>query len=193
MRALVGAVTLLVIAGSAPAASAEGAGGVLRDTWLTSKTKARLIGDSRVKATSITVETKNRIVTLRGKVRTPEERVAAEEIARGTDGVQAVSNALQVVPESQREAVDARDKEIEKEVKARLAKAVLLRGARISVRSDAGVVTLMGTVGDTRAKGGAATLAKAVPGVKAVRNELEASVTTTARPATRAKAARPAR
>ncbi len=193
MRALVGAVTLLVVAGSAPAATAEGAGSVLRDTWLTSKTKARLIGDSRVKATSITVETRDRIVTLRGKVRTPQERVAAEEIARSTDGVRDVANALQVVPESQRDAVDARDREIETAVKERLAKAVLLRGAKISVRADAGVVTLMGTVGDTRARGGAAALARAVPGVKAVRNELEASVTTTARPAPAPKAARPAR
>ena len=42
----------------------------VKDTWLTSKTKARLFADKRVKATAVTVDTDDRVVTLRGKVRT---------------------------------------------------------------------------------------------------------------------------
>ena len=53
----------------------------VKDTWLTSKTKARLFADKRVKATAVTVDTDDRVVTLRGKVRTAEEKLAAESEA----------------------------------------------------------------------------------------------------------------
>lgn len=146
----------------------------VKDTWLTSKTKARLFADKRVKATAVTVDTDDRVVTLRGKVRTAEERVAAEQVARGTDGVRGVNNVLQVVPEGQRRLVDARDGDIKQSVKNRLEIDTLLRDADISVRSDAGMVTLKGSVHDSRARNRAAEVARGVSGVKSVRNELKA-------------------
>src|SRR5256884_9051665 len=96
---------------------------------LTSKTKARLFADKRVKATAVTVETDERIVTMRGKVRTVEEKLAAEQIARGTDGVRGVNNVLQVVPEGQWRLVDARDGDIKQSVKNRLETDAMLRDA----------------------------------------------------------------
>ncbi len=146
----------------------------VKDTWLTSKTKARLFADKRVKATAVTVDTDGAVVTLRGKVRTADERVAAEQIARGTDGVRGVNNVLQVVPEGQRRLVDARDGDLKQSVKNRLESDAMLKEADISVRSDAGVVTLRGTVLDARARNRAAELARGVSGVKSVRNELKA-------------------
>ena len=46
---------------------------------------------------------------LRGKVATDAEKKAAEEIARGIEGVQAVRNELQVVPGSAKKVVEAKD------------------------------------------------------------------------------------
>ena len=149
----------------------------VKDTWLTSKTKARLFADKRVKATAVTVDTDDRVVTLRGKVRTAEEKLAAEQIARGTDGVRGVNNVLQVVSEGQRRLVDARDGDIKQSVKNRLEADAMLKEADISVRSDAGVVTLKGNVPDTRARTRAADLTRGVSGVKSVRNELKAKDT----------------
>ena len=149
-----------------------GAGQVMKDSWLTTKTKMALVKDKRVKARRITVETQGSVVTLRGKVATVSERVAAEEVAKGVAGVKSVSNALQVVPEVQRKSVDAKDDELEKTVKGRLEKDDRLKEAGIEVRSDNSVVTLMGKVADPKIKTRAADVTRGVPGVKAVRNEL---------------------
>lgn len=157
---------------SGNAHSSGGVGTTMKDSWLTTKTKSRLFADRRVKATAVEVDTENAVVTLRGKVRTAEERKAAEDIARSTAGVKAVANALQIVPRAQRKAVDARDGEIKRAVALKLEGVDGLKEG-ISVRSDAAVVTLLGTVADSRAQKRATDLVKSVQGVKSVRNELK--------------------
>jgi hyperosmotically inducible periplasmic protein len=154
-----------------PAAPAE-AGNALKDSWLTTKTKFALVTDGRVKARHIAVETRAGVITLRGKVASAAERIAAQAIAGGIDGVRAVSNALQVVPDVQRKSVDSTDSGIQKAVRARLASDEGLKDADIKVRSDNSVVTLMGRVPDAQTKTRAAEDARGVPGVRAVRNEL---------------------
>jgi hyperosmotically inducible protein len=155
-------------------------GRAIKDSWITSKTKAKLIAERRI-TRAVSVETRAGIVTLRGKVASAEEKQAAEQIAHGTAGVKAVRNALQVVPDAQRSVVDARDKEIRKGVKARLDNEAALKDADVAVRSDNGVVTLTGSVSDARVSARAAQLARAVTGVRAVRNELRAAAPTAGR------------
>lgn len=159
-------------AAAAPNVAKSGFGQPVKDSWITSKTKMALVSDKRVKAGQIKVETQGGIVTLRGKVATAGERNAAEQIARGIDGVKAVRNTLQVVPQAQRKALDARDAKVTKAVADRLDQDAQLKGASIRVRADKGIITLMGTVRDARAKARAAELAAKVPGVREVRNEL---------------------
>ncbi len=156
-----------------PTKPAEGGVGQgMKDSWLTTKTKMALVTDRRVKALRITVETQGGVVTLRGKVASAAERIAAEEIAKGVDGVKSVTSALQIVPEVQRRWIDAKDDEIRKAVKERLQQDEGLRGADIKVRSDNSVVTLMGDAPDAKIKAQAADVTRGVPGVRAVRNEL---------------------
>ena len=175
MKGIMLAVMVVAIAWAPAAALAQqtsgGFGTTMKDSWLTTKAKSRLLADKRVKALGIEVETRNAVVMLRGKVRSPGERAAAEEVARGTDGVRSVANLLQVVPEAHRKAVDARDDEIKRAVMLRLEGDNSLK--KVSVRSDAGMVTLMGTVGDGGAQKRASDVARAVPGVKMVRNEVK--------------------
>src|SRR5438094_633194 len=114
---------------------------------------------------------------VRAEVERAEEKVAAEQIARGTDGVRGVNNVLQVVPEGQRRLVDARDGDIKQSVKNRLETDAMLREADINVRADAGMITLKGSVPDARARNRAADLARGVSGVKSVRNELKSKDT----------------
>ncbi|OLC14257.1 MAG: hypothetical protein AUH29_10555 [Candidatus Rokubacteria bacterium 13_1_40CM_69_27] len=148
-------------------------GSAVKDSWLTTKTKTKLFADGRVKGRAISVETQAGVVTLRGKVESDKEKNAAEEIAKKVDGVKSVHNVLQVVPDAQRKAVDAKDADIKDAVKARLAKEDRLKDASIKVRSDNGLVTLTGSGVDARTKARAADLARGVAGVKAVRNELK--------------------
>jgi osmotically-inducible protein OsmY len=154
-------------------------GRAIKDSWITSKAKAKLIADKRI-TRAVNVETHAGVVTLRGKVASAEERQVAEQVVHGTDGVKTVRNALQIVPDTQRTAVDARDKDLKKSVKARLDKETMLKDADITVRSDNAVVTLMGAVSDARAAARANALARGTSGVRAVRNEIRVAM---ARPA----------
>lgn len=141
------------------------------DSWITSKTKIALFADERVKGTQVSVDTmKGGVVHLRGKVDSAEAKAAAAEIAKGIEGVQSVKNDLQVVAPGARKMVDAKDGDIDKAVKARLSKDAQVKG--VDVRTDAGVVTLTGEVPSIVASAKASEMARSVPGVKSVKNEL---------------------
>jgi osmotically-inducible protein OsmY len=159
-------------AGEPTRPAGDGVGQIMKDSWLTTKAKMALVTDKRVKARHIKVETLGGIVSLRGKVASAEERIAAEEVARGISGATSVNSALQVVPEEQRKSVDAKDDGIEKAVKGRLDKDEYLKDTDIKVRSDNSVVTLIGKVPDHKIRARASDLTRGVPGVRAVRNEL---------------------
>jgi hyperosmotically inducible periplasmic protein len=144
----------------------------MNDSWMTAKTKIALFSDSRVKGREINVETKDGTVMLRGKVDTDEAKSAAEEVAKGIDGVKSVKNELQVVAPSKREAVDEKDDAITKRVKQHIAKDNRLKDADISVKTNAGVVSLTGEVSDLTTSAKASWTAWKVPGVKSVKNDL---------------------
>ena len=148
----------------------------VKDSWITSKTKMKLVADKRTKAREIKVETQGGVVTLRGKVASPDERAAAEEITKGVDGVKSVRNTLEIVPEMKRKAADAKDDEITKSIRDRMAADEQFKSTTIRVRADNGMVTLMGTVPTVKVKDRAAELARKTPGVRAVRNELQLKV-----------------
>jgi hyperosmotically inducible protein len=150
-----------------------GAGQEVKDSWITSKTKMALVTDKQVKARRIKVETQRGVVTLRGKVASSEERDTAERITKGIDGVKSVRNTLEIVPEATRKASDTKDDELIKAVRTRLDTDEKLKDASIRVRADNGMVTLMGTVPSARVKDRAVEMARKVPGVRAVRNELQ--------------------
>jgi hyperosmotically inducible protein len=153
------------------AASKTAAAG--KDGWLASKTKIALYGDDRVSGTDINVDAKTGVITLRGKVASAEEKMAAEQIAKGVDGVTSVKNNLQVVAPTERKVVDRTDADIKKAVKDRISKDERLKGADIEVRADKGVVTLTGNAKDLAARARASELARGVSGVKAVKNEVQ--------------------
>ena len=181
MRLVLCSLTVLALALSPAAAMAQsttadapkpGTGHMMKDSWITTKAKSSLVFDKRVAGRHVKVETYAGVITLRGKVSSAQERSAAEEIARGTGGVTSVSNALQVVPDDQRKSVEAKDEGIEKALKGRLYKDASLKEAGISVRSDNSVVTLIGSAPDRKSKAHASDVARGVPGVRGVRNEL---------------------
>ena len=140
------------------------------DSWVTAKTKIALFADERVKGRQVSVETQKGTVYLRGKVDTPESKAAAEAIAGGIDGVKSVKNDLQVVAPGERKMTDVNDKDIARSVQDRLSRDPQLK--KISVRSDAGVVTLTGEVPSLSASARASEVAYTMPGVRAVKNEM---------------------
>ena len=140
------------------------------DSWITSKAKIALFADERVKGTQVSVDTKNGVVHLRGKVDSGEAKAAAAAIASGIDGAKSVKNDLQVVSPTARKAVDANDKDITKAVESRMSKDANLK--KLDVRTDGGVVTLTGEVSSIMVAAKASEQARMVSGVKSVKNEL---------------------
>ena len=161
-----------LLAGSALAAGKADEKTPITDSWITAKTKIALFADSRVKGRHIDVETTKGEVMLRGKVDSDTAKRAAEDIAKGLDGVKSVKNDLQVVAPAKREAVDDKDDAITTRVKEHIAKDSGLKGADIAVQTNAGVVSLTGEVRDLLTSANASWVVWQVPGVKSVKNDL---------------------
>jgi hyperosmotically inducible periplasmic protein len=142
----------------------------VNDSWLTAKTKIALFADERVKGRQVGVETVKGVVTLRGKVDSDEAKAAAASLAEGIEGVKSVRNDLQVVVPADRKAVDISDKDITSQVEDRLSKDPRLK--KVDVRTDRGVVSLTGDVPGIGASARASEIAREVPSVRSVKNEL---------------------
>ena len=144
----------------------------MSDSWMTSKTKIALFSDDRVKGRQVHVETKDGVVYLRGKVDSSEAKAAATDVAKGIDGVKNVKNELQVVAPSTRAAVEADDKQIYKNVEQRFKQDPQLKNAKIDAKVDGGVVVLTGEVKSIDTSARASEIARSVPGVRSVKNDL---------------------
>ncbi len=72
------------------------AGQIADDLALTAQVKALLIKEKTIRALSIDVDTRMRVVTLTGQVSSAAEGDRAMEIAAGVKGVAEVKSALQV-------------------------------------------------------------------------------------------------
>ena len=66
----------------------------VNDAWITTKVKWLYVRDSDLRARDITVDTKDHVVTLKGRVKSEEDRARAIRLARQTDGVKRVVDQL---------------------------------------------------------------------------------------------------
>ncbi len=71
-------------------------GEAITDAWITTKVKWFFLGDDLLKGSSIDVDTKDRVVTLNGTVKTQAGRNRAVGLARDTDGVTRVVDNLKI-------------------------------------------------------------------------------------------------
>lgn len=142
----------------------------MTDSWVTARTKIALFGDDRVKGGQISVETVNGVVSLRGKVDSGDAKAAAASAAQAVEHVKSVRNDLQVVPPADRKVIDISDKDITRQVEGRLSNDAQLK--KVDVRTDGGAVILMGAVPSIGASARASELARGVPGVRMVKNEV---------------------
>jgi osmotically-inducible protein OsmY len=142
------------------------------DMYITSATKLRLMANDKTPSTDINVDTRSGVVTLFGTVPTKEAKAAAESEAKKVSGVSKVVDELQVVPAAKKEAVAAKDDDVEKAIDDTLGKRDDLRGSNIDVEVANGVARLTGTVENEQQRMAAAVAARSTPGVKAVKEEL---------------------
>ena len=82
--------------GAAAAQAAKDAAPVVADAGVTAAVKTRLLADPDVAGLRIDVDTKDKVVTLTGTVKTAAQVAEAEKLARETPGVTRVVNNLKV-------------------------------------------------------------------------------------------------
>lgn len=145
--------------------------GRFMDAETTTAVKLQLMRAEDVPAMDINVDTFQGNVTLFGIVPTAQAKAAAEAAARRVGGAKTIENSIEVVPESKREYTDARDSDVQKDVKRELGRIASLK--KIDVEAKNGVVRLSGTVNDSTDQLTAVTVARSVNGVRAVQNDMK--------------------
>ncbi|MDB5976830.1 MAG: hypothetical protein JWR07_3590 [Nevskia sp.] len=157
----------------------DGIGAAITDTAVTTKVKAKLLDDSRLKGSKISVTTTtNGAVTLTGSA-SSDAASAAKELASSVDGVKSVDNQVSTpsVADTVASKTDhaakktgkfASDSWITTKVKSDLLADSVTKGLDISVKTSNGVVALSGTVASQDAVDHAEDVAKKVKGVKSV-------------------------
>jgi osmotically-inducible protein OsmY len=68
----------------------------VKDAWIHAKVVGKLIENPDTPTRSINVDVVSGVVTLRGRVRTSEEKTEAQRVAKETEGVKRVENQLNV-------------------------------------------------------------------------------------------------
>src|SRR5205807_4484094 len=136
----------------------------------------QVLEDSEFKDISVDVDKDKQLVTLKGDVKTQDEKQRAEQLAKDAAHDFVISNQLGVRPEgseSQAQSVDKNlDQAIEKEFKAKLIEN-RLDNRHISYSADNGVLTLKGKVHDEQTREKLEHMAAAVSNVRQVVNELD--------------------
>lgn len=149
-------------------------GNFMDDSTITAKVKAALVDHDSIKSTDISVKTDQKVVTLSGFVESQAQAEEAVKVAKGVEGVTSVSDKLHV-RDSKETSVKgyAGDTAITSEVKAKLLADDIVPSRKVKVETTDGVVQLSGTVESQAQSDRAESIAKAVDGVKSVKNDLK--------------------
>ena len=78
--------------------AAKKTGEVASDSWITTKVKAKFVGEDALKHSHISVSTTDNVVTLTGTVASEAGRERAIAIVKATDGVKDVVDKLTIAP-----------------------------------------------------------------------------------------------
>ncbi|WP_455864146.1 molecular chaperone OsmY [Pantoea agglomerans] len=160
-------------AGSKIDSSMKSVGGYMDDSGVTAKVKAALVDNDAIKSTDISVKTHSGVVTLSGFVPSQDQAELAVAAAKKVEGVKSVSDKLHV-KDSTKASVSgyAGDTATTSEIKAKLLADDIVPSRNVKVETTNGVVQLSGTVKSQAQSERAESIAKAIDGVKSVKNDL---------------------
>ncbi|WP_312925637.1 molecular chaperone OsmY [Atlantibacter hermannii] len=153
-------------------------GNFMDDSAITAKVKAALVDHENIKSTDISVETSKKVVTLSGFVESQAQAEEAVKVAKGVEGVDSVSDKLHVrdgKSESKSDSAKgyAGDAATTSEIKAKFLADDIVPSRKVKVETTDGVVQLSGTVESKAQSERAESIAKAIDGVKSVKNDLK--------------------
>lgn len=165
-------------AAAAPQPHSDGVAATITDAAITGSVKARLMGNSNLKKSDISVTTTNGVVTLSGTASSAKAKSLAEAQAKAVQGVTSVDNGLSVATSSKVAAKSGMavtktervvaDSWITTKVKSEILANSLTKGFDVSVKTTHGVVVLGGTLANQDAIDHVKDIAEKVNGVKSV-------------------------
>ncbi|RAM06648.1 molecular chaperone OsmY [Escherichia coli] len=149
-------------------------GNFMDDSAITAKVKAALVDHDNIKSTDISVKTDQKVVTLSGFVESQAQAEEAVKVAKGVEGVTSVRDK-RPVRDAKESSVKgyAGDTATTSETKAKLLADDIVPSRHVKVETTDGVVQLSGTVDSQAQSDRAESIAKAVDGVKSVKNDLK--------------------
>src|SRR3569623_908779 len=154
-----------------PQPHSNSVGAAITDTAITTKVKAKLIGEESLKQSDISVSTTNGVVTLTGSATSSDAKALAAKLAKGVDGVRSVDGDMKT-PTSSKAVDDTKravsDSWITTKVKSELLANSMSKGFKFRVTTTHGVVVLTGALANQDAIDIVKDLAEKVDGVKSV-------------------------
>lgn len=143
------------------------------DSGITAKVKTALVDEKAIKSTDISVTTEKGVVTLSGFVATQAQAEQAVSVTGRVEGVKSVSDKLHVKDEATQSVKSyAGDTATTSELKAKLLADDIVPSRNVKVETTDGVVQLSGEVKTQAQSDRAESIAKAIDGVKSVKNDL---------------------
>ncbi len=176
--AALGIVTAHAADDNVPKAHSDNLGAAISDTAITGKVKARLMGESRLKDSDISVTTTNGVVTLEGSAGSADAKSLAGNATKSVDGVRSVDNNL-VTPSNSLAGEKAKnavatskqvisDSWISTKVKSLILADSISKGFEVNVDTHDGVVVLKGVLSNQAGVDYVKEIASKVEGVKSV-------------------------
>jgi len=160
-------------AGAKIDSSIKKADSYMDDSAITAKVKSALVDADSIKSSDISVKTEGGVVSRTGFVSSQSEAETAVALATKVEGVKSVSDKLHVKDQkSQSAKAYAGDTTTTAEVKAKLLADDIVRSRTVTVETTDGVVQLSGSVENKAQSERAESIAKAIDGVKSVKNDL---------------------
>lgn len=166
-------VGLLALAACASTKTQQAPGEYADDAAITAKVKSALIANPVAPAAKIEVETFRGVVQLSGFVDSTKERETAQMVAAHVAGVKSVHNNLEVRSEPHTAGTALDDSIVTTRVKSALVANPVTKARQINVSTAEGIVQLSGFVDSAAEKSTATEVARSVPGVRLVQNDLE--------------------
>jgi hyperosmotically inducible protein len=166
--------------GTSSESTSQAVGAAVSDTAITTKVKAKFVGNDQMKGTDVSVKTTDGVVTLTGTAPTADARSAAEAAAKSVDGVKSVDDQVSLgasATDKMEAKTDhaakktgryAKDSWITTKVKTKLLADSVTKGLNISVETTAGVVKLTGQLPTQSQIDRAIEIAKGTKHVKSV-------------------------
>ncbi len=171
--------TAVMAKGEAEAPAKKTLGARLSDGWLSTRLESEYFLDRKINTFDVDVKTENGIAYVYGYVPNVAERDRALQIAKNTSGVKGVVDMLRVDPNYKAKPAEKRSFEqglddfwISRRIKADLIASPRVTGTWIGAHTYNGFVTLRGSADNVKEKMAAEQIARSVPGVKDVKNEI---------------------